>query len=63
MGRKKKIKEIERQKAARVQKAKDREEARVTRQAPKAAKLKAQGDALKTVKIGKKLLRLLRANH
>ena len=56
-----KIKEIERKKAARVQKAKEREEARAERQAPKVAKQKAQGDALKTVKIGKKTYRVEKA--
>ena len=60
MERKKKIKEIERKKAARVQKAKEREEARAERQAPKVAKQKAQGDALKTVKIGKKTFKVVK---
>ena len=60
MERKKKIKEIERKKAAREQKAKEREEARAERQAPKLAKQKAQGEALKTVKIGKKTFKVVK---
>ena len=60
MERKKKIKEIERKKAAREQKAKEREEARAKRQAPQLAKQKAQGEALKTVKIGKKTFKVVK---
>ena len=62
MERKKKIKEIERKKAAREKKAKEREEARAKRQAPKIAKQKAQAEALKTVKIGKKTFRVVKGN-